>query len=456
MAPSRTSKKELSFQSETDRQRTLRKQKEEKSESQQRKKQEDGDRIIAGENEPVSKSTSNISKNKLVEEGDNVNNTHGLFDDDNDSNEIEDVNSASNKFDDNGRISKKQKKDDTPKALASPPPAASTTDKIQRKKKNTNALEDIQLVSLLPASSVAASSTAAQTLYSRSATTEANFSSTSDNIQDNALSSSSNKSSRIFTSRSPSRPAPTTTARSPLPVPPQESFSSADAERERKKMQQEKIQNDRSAVMKKLETGIGAILRNSKIKQKKDSLLMSSGRSAATSSLQVDWSASFMTSEENQYDFFDRDEFGNLITNESKIPIFPEDFTSNEQRPWPLSWWGIVAPTQELLNVHFPPTKEDEPTPKAVASSSKSNISKASSSVKQQSHVRQQHHESYHNNYSHPPSSYRHPYPPAGLMGPPPGRYPPFYPPDLRGPPQHLMPFGGPPFPGPRRPWQQR
>ena len=288
MAPSRTSKKELSFQSETDRQRTLRLKKEEKSESQQRKKQEEDDEL-------VSKSASKISENKLDDEVDNESSTHGLFEDDNDSNEIEDGNRPSSKFDDNDRISKKQKKDDTPKAIASPPPTASTSDKIQRKKKNTNALEDIQLVSLIPVSSVAASSTATQTHYSRSATTEANFLSTSEiNNQESTLASSSNKSARVFASRSPSRHVPSSTARSPLPLPPQESSSSADAERERKKLQQEKIQSDRLALMKKLDTGIGAILRNSKIKQKKDSLFMSSGRSAATSSLQVDWVSSVL------------------------------------------------------------------------------------------------------------------------------------------------------------------
>ena len=46
----------------------------------------------------------------------------------------------------------------------------------------------------------------------------------------------------------------------------------------------------------------------------------------------------------------DKFDFGDLYTN-TPPPIFPEDFKSNKKQ-WPLSWWGILAPSDELLDLH--------------------------------------------------------------------------------------------------------
>ena len=63
----------------------------------------------------------------------------------------------------------------------------------------------------------------------------------------------------------------------------------------------------------------------------------------------------------DSYDFFDEDDFGRPITTSAKIPMFPEDFKSGQYRDrttgqvqteWPLSWWGIVQPSKELLDEH--------------------------------------------------------------------------------------------------------
>mmetsp|Transcript_30411 Transcript_30411/g.60840 ORF Transcript_30411/g.60840 Transcript_30411/m.60840 type:complete len:391 (+) Transcript_30411:177-1349(+) len=65
---------------------------------------------------------------------------------------------------------------------------------------------------------------------------------------------------------------------------------------------------------------------------------------------------SFITNSDNKYDFFDTDpttgtaKFTPLPN--TRIPVFPEDFPPNGQKEWPLKWWGIVKPTDELLDLH--------------------------------------------------------------------------------------------------------
>ena len=64
---------------------------------------------------------------------------------------------------------------------------------------------------------------------------------------------------------------------------------------------------------------------------------------------------SFITNSENRYDFFDTDPVTNTINvtplPNSRIPIFPEDFPPNTSE-WPLRWWGIHQPSEELLQLH--------------------------------------------------------------------------------------------------------
>jgi hypothetical protein len=36
----------------------------------------------------------------------------------------------------------------------------------------------------------------------------------------------------------------------------------------------------------------------------------------------------------------------------TRLPIFPEDFPANGPKAWPLSWWGIVEPSKELISLH--------------------------------------------------------------------------------------------------------
>jgi hypothetical protein len=62
-------------------------------------------------------------------------------------------------------------------------------------------------------------------------------------------------------------------------------------------------------------------------------------------------------SNQESLDFFDRDDKGNVVI-QPKIPIFPEDFAPG-QKPAPLSWWGIVTPSEWVLKHHYPPI----PTP---------------------------------------------------------------------------------------------
>ncbi len=69
----------------------------------------------------------------------------------------------------------------------------------------------------------------------------------------------------------------------------------------------------------------------------------------------IDLFGSFITHSENRYDFFDTDPVTNTINvtplPNSRIPIFPEDFPPSTTE-WPLRWWGIHQPSEELLQLH--------------------------------------------------------------------------------------------------------
>lgn len=65
---------------------------------------------------------------------------------------------------------------------------------------------------------------------------------------------------------------------------------------------------------------------------------------------------SFVTNSENKYDFFDTCPHTQCIIvpplPNTRIPIFPEDFPPNGKKEWPLKWWGIVEPSEELTALH--------------------------------------------------------------------------------------------------------
>ena len=69
----------------------------------------------------------------------------------------------------------------------------------------------------------------------------------------------------------------------------------------------------------------------------------------------IDLFGSFITTPDNQYDFFDTDPVTNTINvtplPNSRIPIFPEDFRGSKSQH-SLEWWGIHQPTEQLLQLH--------------------------------------------------------------------------------------------------------
>jgi hypothetical protein len=160
-------------------------------------------------------------------------------------------------------------------------------------------------------------------------------------------------------------------------------------------------------------------------------------------------SGSFITNEENRYDFYDsNDEDDEEKRNSfiSSIPMFPEDFKQDHQQPWPLSWWGIVEPNPELIRIHLPKEEQEVEDSTASRAASTKVFSKASTSTgaTPTKHVQQQQPQ---HARSYPDSYYNTYYPPSrpynNSMGPPPGRLPPsYYPP--RPPYYH---GGGPPPP---------
>lgn len=59
----------------------------------------------------------------------------------------------------------------------------------------------------------------------------------------------------------------------------------------------------------------------------------------------IDWYGSFIPMDhEEKYDFGNMDEY-------PPIPMFPDDFSSKKKQ-WPLSWWGIIPPSDDLLDCH--------------------------------------------------------------------------------------------------------
>lgn len=63
----------------------------------------------------------------------------------------------------------------------------------------------------------------------------------------------------------------------------------------------------------------------------------------------IDWDGTFLPQTiEERFDYFGDDED---YDKKKPIPMFPEDFKEG-QKEWPLSWWGIIKPSQEVLNMH--------------------------------------------------------------------------------------------------------
>jgi len=59
----------------------------------------------------------------------------------------------------------------------------------------------------------------------------------------------------------------------------------------------------------------------------------------------IDCHGSFLpTDDQERFDFGD-------LEQDRPVPIFPEDFSS-KQKQWPLSWWGIISPSDEVLDMH--------------------------------------------------------------------------------------------------------
>jgi hypothetical protein len=56
----------------------------------------------------------------------------------------------------------------------------------------------------------------------------------------------------------------------------------------------------------------------------------------------IDLSGSFLAKKEEQYDFFDKNERGEIVL-QPTVPIFPEEFPVG-MREHPLSWWGVLDP----------------------------------------------------------------------------------------------------------------
>ena len=116
---------------------------------------------------------------------------------------------------------------------------------------------------------------------------------------------------------------------------------------------------------------------------------------------------SFITNAENQYDFFDTDPATNTINvtplPNSRIPIFPEDFPPNSTE-WPLRWWGIHQPSDDLLQLHdekalslgYPvrnrkvgsPGSRTQPTAEKSRGDENSKVSKSSSKKESESRRR--------------------------------------------------------------------
>ena len=74
------------------------------------------------------------------------------------------------------------------------------------------------------------------------------------------------------------------------------------------------------------------------------------------------------------------------------VPMFPEDFPPNGKKEWPLSWWGIVEPSQELVAFHerkareygFPIKKVGEITKKREDNSGGGNNDSVNNSKKKE------------------------------------------------------------------------
>ena len=87
-----------------------------------------------------------------------------------------------------------------------------------------------------------------------------------------------------------------------------------------------------------------------KVNHQEDFLDRDWGGRGGQSTSYVNLNGSFANTPEDKYDFFDTDRDVKIML-QDRVPIFPEDFEPG-QKQWPLSWWGIVEPSQELLEEH--------------------------------------------------------------------------------------------------------
>jgi len=137
------------------------------------------------------------------------------------------------------------------------------------------------------------------------------------------------------------------------------------------------------------------------------------GRESSKRSGGVDLFGSFVTNSENKYDFFDTCPHTQCIIvpplPNTRIPIFPEDFPPNGKKEWPLKWWGIVEPSEELTALHeraaeelgYPVGKRQKVSPRsgggstsmtsAAAAASGNGVVDTSTSAKNDSRTSQQH-----------------------------------------------------------------
>eukprot|EP00551_Chaetoceros_affinis_P010177 CAMPEP_0203676094 /NCGR_PEP_ID=MMETSP0090-20130426/23316_1 /ASSEMBLY_ACC=CAM_ASM_001088 /TAXON_ID=426623 /ORGANISM="Chaetoceros affinis, Strain CCMP159" /LENGTH=557 /DNA_ID=CAMNT_0050542517 /DNA_START=123 /DNA_END=1796 /DNA_ORIENTATION=- len=83
-----------------------------------------------------------------------------------------------------------------------------------------------------------------------------------------------------------------------------------------------------------------------------DSMSRSPMRDGASTTDTIDWNGSFIPrTDEERYDFFERDEKGRIKEDSTLKPMFPEDFKRG-QKEWPLQWWGIIPTPREIEALH--------------------------------------------------------------------------------------------------------
>jgi len=80
-----------------------------------------------------------------------------------------------------------------------------------------------------------------------------------------------------------------------------------------------------------------------------------------SSASNINMAGTFLPQTDNEkYDFFDIDHYGE-ISLQPKVPMFPEDFSNqiNGRQEWPLSWWGVESPPEDILAMQDDKTEVD-------------------------------------------------------------------------------------------------